>query len=400
MHKWIKFLLIVAACLQLSGCRKKAVQLLHPDVLAKASLQYYWKLPLDLDRRETIARMFRLDENLYCLTSRNRLITIDAAVGKLKWSHSIADAGHRVFRPTHADKVVLPEKVAGIKEILSPETASEPEPFDALLINTLSHVLVFDRNTGKLYRKIPLGFAANTAGESDGVYFYVGSARGWYYAVRLREAVKAWWHSAEDMIHVPVKYFDGSIYVADQAGSLIATRTGEVGKKSWTRTFNGSVAGEFHVDKRGCFVSCEDRRVYALDLLTGENLWAQPFVCRGVPQDDIQVAENTIFQFAERDKLYAINLTTGKERWSKAGGRKVLAAFDGEVYLLNVNNTLLIVDEVLGTVKTSLPMTGWEIFAPDLSTPAIYVASRDAEVACIRKIAAGRLTPEMLAEKP
>ena len=74
----------------------------------------------------------------------------------------------------------------------------------------------------------------------------------------------------------------------------------------------------------------------------------------------------------------------------------MLAAFDGEVYLLNENNTLLIIDEMLGTVKTSMPLTGWDLFVANTSTPAVYLASKSGNLACIRKTTAGHLTPEML----
>ena len=61
---------------------------------------------------------------------------------------------------------------------------------------------------------------------------------------------------------------------------------------------------------------------------------------------------------------------------------------------------MLVVDEVLGTVKTSLPLTGWELFAGNTTKPAIYVATKTGKLACIRKLAAGRLTPGLLRKTP
>lgn len=397
MRELIRCILIVSAFLGFGGCAPKGLPLqIDAGVLEKAGLQYYWKVQLGLVRGENLSQVMRLDENLYCLTDQNRLIAIDAGRGLVKWSTSVAGPGETVFSPTHANNVRLPEKVGGIKDILSSESIPESKAFDAVMINTLSHVLVFDRSNGKLYRKIQFGFAASTAGVSDGKVFYVASTKGWYYAIRLREAVQSWWRSAEDMISAPVKYSAGYVYVADEAGTVIASSTQQSGRKQWVRKLNGAVTAEFHVDARGCFVPCDDQRLYAFRAIDGKKLWDRPFVCEGPLQDPVQVAENTAFQFARGDKFYAINLTTGKARWTKPDGRIVLAAFDGEVYLLNSRNTLMIIDEMPGTVKTSLPMTGWDVFAPNVSAPSVYVASRGGAVACIRKITAGRLSPEML----
>jgi len=397
MRQFSRVLAAAVVIVSLAGCaRQQGVQRLHSDVLAKAGLQYYWQSSLKLPAGESVERLILLDENLYCLTSRYRLVAVDAAVGTFKWRREVAELGQTVFRPTHAENLTMPEKVGGINDILSPDETVDLRTFDAVLINTLDYVLVIDRKTGKLYRKINFDFAANGGGASDGVSFYVGSTRGWYHAIRLRQAVEEWWLSADALIAAPVEYFGEIVYVADTAGSVIATATGRRGEKLWVRKLTGSVTAPFHVDKRGCFVPCDDNRLHAIDRLSGRPLWKLPFVARGPLRDPVQVSDNTVFQFARGDKFYAINLVTGKPRWDRPDGRVVLAAIDGEVFLLNNSNTLLIIDEMLGAVRTSLPMTGWDLFARNTSAGAIYVATRDGRLACIRRLSAGHLTAEMM----
>ncbi len=398
MREWIKRVTIASAIMALAGCGGDPLppQLVHEDVLKSAGLQYYWQLQIGLEEDETVSQLTRLDENLYCLTSNNRMVVIDAAVGRVKWSHVIGTAAQKVFLPAHADSMTLPRKVYGIKEMLAPDAAPPDERFDALLVNTVSYVLVFDRNTGRLYRKVPFGFAANTAGASDGELYYIASVKGWYYAIGLREAVALWWLSSEDMIRAPVKYYSGVLYTADESGMLIATNTGPTGEKRWTQPLSGAITAEFFVDERGLFVPCDDNRIYAFDPMKGRKIWDQPFACQGPPRSAIQVAEKTLFQYAQQDRFYAINLATGKQRWSNENGRLVMAVIDGEVYLLDNNNTLLVVDEILGKIRTSLPMSGWELFATNVTSPALYAATKDGKIACIRKTSAGVLTLEML----
>ncbi|MCK4601807.1 MAG: PQQ-binding-like beta-propeller repeat protein [Phycisphaerae bacterium] len=396
-----RLVLLAAVCLTAAGCAKQVdvdpwAGLAHPDKLAAAELKYYWNLGLTLDDDECIAGLYQMDENLYCLTSRNVLIAVDAKRGVVKWACSVAEGGKPVFRPTHADGLAITEHVPGIGEMLSPKR-STGATFDAVLVNTLSYVLVLDRDTGRQYRKIALQHVANTGGASDGKYFFYGSTDGWCRAVYINEAEPAWGVSSDDVIKAPVRYYGGRVYFGSQDDRLYAVQVGVQPKKQWVSQLRGPVLAAFHVGRRGCFVPGGDRRIYALDKLTGRSIW-QPFVCRGRLVQPIQVTAATIFQYAEGDNFYAINRATGRARWTMPTGHKVLAAMDGDIYLLDSDGNLHIFDEILGPAggKTTLAMTGLELFVGNTTAAAIFAATRDGRLFCIRQLKAGYLTPEML----
>ncbi len=370
-------------------------QFVHAGVLAKASLRYYWDMKLSLDEGETVERMYLMDENLYCLTNENRLLVVDAAVGGVKWHARIANKDQTVYRPCHADNVVLPEKVSGIKEILNLAPEAQGELFDAVLINTLSKIFVFDRANGAKKREIQLNFPANTGGACDGELFYVASTKGWCHAFLLREAMRAWAISTAGLITAPIEYHAGHIYVASQDGSLYAAQAGRMNNIIWRRPLPAPITAGFGVDDRGCFVPCEDNRIYALNALTGEPLW-DPFICEGHLLEPIQVGVSTLFQRAEGDKFYALNLANGRLRWTRPAGRLILAVISGKAYLLDDTGALQVVDEVLGSVSASFPLTGMELFAANTTAPAIYVGNREGYLFCIRPRRAGRLTAQML----
>lgn len=398
--RWLTVALVASSSALWTGCAGRGQVNVGPEVLAKAGLQYYWTLSLDLDRGETIAWIQRIDENLYCLTNKNKLIALNASNGLMKWQLVVARPNATVFRPVHADGVSIGAQTGGIREILHPDKIKRLKPFDAVIINTLSKVLVIDRTTGQVHRDIPLDFAANTSVACDGQNIYAGSIKGWYYAIRIDAAVKDWWGAANDMITAPVVYFADRLYIADNSGLIFAVDVRHGGKKVWKRQLTGAVTAPFHVDGRGCFVASDGNRVYAFSLTDGRPLWSHPFVCQGPIRDATQVAANTIFQYARRDRFYAINIVTGRQRWSTPVGRKVLAVMDGEAYILSSAGNMLVADEVLGTIRTSLPMTGWDLFAANTTTPAIYVATGGGKLACIRKLSAGRLSPAELKAKP
>ncbi len=399
MGSWIKLLMVVAALGCLSGCTQSEdpmSRFVHKKVLARADLERYWNCKLPLQPGEQLNRLYLLDENLYGLTNTNRLLVLDAARGLFKWSYPLAKKEQTVFRPYHADRIMLPEEVPGMKGILDPKSEETSKAYDAVMINTLSEVRVFNRLTGKLMRTIPfLNFSANSGGASDGEFFYVASTRGNYHGFRLREAINAWTRSAASIINAPLECYAGLVYVASEDACIYAVLATDSHQLSWKQQMGGPVNAPFHVDDRGCFVACSDGRVYAFNPTSGALLW-EPFVCEGILSDPIQVGQNTVFQLSDSGRFYAINLVTGKVRWTRKGLRKVLTIIDGKVHLRDSNNNLVIIDEILGMAETSLPLTGLELFASNTDVRAIYAASRDGYVFCLRPLGAGHLSLEEL----
>ncbi len=389
---------VFVACLAVAGCGGNGIPdstngVMPASVLEKVELQCYWNVPVDLDRSERIEKLYLLDENLYCLTNTNRLIAVDAIKGLYKWSYQVADENQIVFAPSHSDKIVMSEKVSGIGEILSPQTI-EAEQFDAVVINSLNEVVVLNRKTGKQMRRIRLDFSASTDGATNGKVFYIGSSGGRYYGIDLQDAVRIWTLSTEDLLTAPVVYLGGRVYIAGEDGTFRATNvSGSRGEKLWIKQLGGAVTAGFYVDGSKAFVPCHDNRLYGLNTFDGGKIW-DPFISQGPLKQDLQVVDKSIFFYAERDSFYAIDSETGKKRWSVAEGRLVLMKLEGDVYLLDANKRVQIVDEITGAVSASFPLSGLDLFVGNTKVPAIYSATKKGRLVCIRPESAGHLKPE------
>jgi len=397
MRRWV--MILTLAWLIGTGCAPKTSDewagLVRPDTLEKANLSYYWHNRLELVRRERLTNVFLVEDRLYCLTSRNRLLALDAVNGVWEWSRPIATK-QAVFRPIHVDGVTLP--AAAVSEDYA------GEPFDAVMLNTLSNVLVLDRSNGKIVRQVEFDFAANTGGDSDGKYFYAASTNGWCYAINLTEGVRTWGLPTGRTISAPLRLYRDILCVGGEDNVFYAIQAGRYQRLIWSsenitsQPMLGPVTAEFYVGRRGCFVPCEDNRLYAYDRLTGRPLW-EPLVCQGPLRDPVAVAQDTVFQFARQDRFYAVDRHTGKTRWDMKDARVVLAAVKGrddQVYLLDKDGDLLIADEMTGEIILSLPMTGYDLFVQNASAPAIFAASKTGHIVCIRPKGAGALTAEIL----
>jgi len=394
--RWAALAAVLAA---MGGCKPAAPAAVQPvgdEVLNKADLQYYWQWQVLLEPGEQLQRVWLLDENLYFLTDRNRLIALDAAVGHTRWTLPVAPVQKRVFAPQHPiTSVSLTEKVAGMKEILNDRDYGKVETFRAVAINTIGNALLIDRATGKVYRDVPFDFTANTPTACDGKLLFVGSIRGWFYALRLRENVTSFWGSVDAMLVAPPAAMPGRLYVADMNGGVHAYEVGFQDKLVWEYATRGPISAPFHVDARGCFVGSEDRRLYAFDLTGGQMLWP-PVVCKGPLRDGVQAGANSLFPYARDDGLYAVDIVTGQVRWRLPEGRQVLAVAGDRVYVRDDQNHLRVIEEMTGKPVAVIPLTGYDLFASNATASAAYVATFDGRVACLRPLGAERLTAEQL----
>jgi outer membrane protein assembly factor BamB len=419
MHRPIGvFLILVALCF--TGCAPPGGEfagLVQPEMLAKADLQYYWHVRLQLDRGEEIARLYLVGERLYCLTDHNRLLALDAARGVWLWSQVLARPQQKVFAPVHADKVSIPARLRF--QPSRGEQAGPAKPFDAVILNTLSEIPVLDRSTGELVTRIPFDFPASTGGAVDAAvnaggqtgpveHYFLASSRGWYYGISLLSGLQEWGMSTGGFISASPVFYNGIVYVAGEDNVLYAVKAGRYAVALWnsrdltSQQMHGPVTASIYVDGRGCFVPCQDNRLYAFDRLTGRPLW-EPFVCQQPLQDPIQVGDNTIFQLARRDGFYAIDIANGQKRWSMPEGEMVLATMKdrtSRVYLLDSGKNLRVVEEMTGKVHVILPMTGLERFLPNATVPAIYAATRKGRIVCLRPSSAGYLMPEAFEHRP
>lgn len=408
---------VVAGCCLPTGCEEMALPPRQPGTvtyapgkaapraatkippraeLAKLGLDYYWEGKVRLEEGETLQRLHVMGQNVYCVTSNNRVTALDGFTGLPRWSFDDVRRREQIFRPYHLDKLVIPADPMTVQQMTDESYVPALVEFDAVLLNTVTQGIVIDRNKGTVYRQFDFDFPANTgcAGDEKSGYFFVASTKGWYYAIRLRENVALWWRKGEEFITSPLDARQLLLYVATEGGTFKARRIDRRGESVWAQKLEGPVTGAFHVGDRLIIVPCRDRRIYAFKADTGETEWQ--FYCRGPCETDVQVSERTVFQYASGDKLYAVNLANGQQRWANPAGRLVLAAYDGKVYFLDGKQQLQIADEILGTVAGWIPVTGFNAFAPNTTAKAIFACRPDGWVFCIRRRTDGHMTEEDL----
>lgn len=362
--------------------------------LEQVGLAYLWQNKVPLDGGERVSAIWHLDENVYCLTSTNRVLAFAALTGELRWSEAVAKPAQTVFRPCHVDGAMLPP-VLGSRAVMAQQ--ADRKPYDLVVFTTVTEAVVYDRHTGEFITKIDFTraeFAANTPAASDGERIYVGSVSGRIYALELETGLATWQQRTGSMISATPAVMNNRLYVASTDYAVHAIEIGsESGNKLWPQHGRHQAGGAFPSDivvsDQGIFAGNGDYNVYAIDPLSGRVIWR--FRCGRPVQHPVQVGANNVYALAQGDQFYAIDLATGERaRWTLPAGRRVLSEIDDTVYVLGKRNVLMEVDAMLGTVRTVIPMSGLDLFVPNVTTAAIYAASTDGLVCCLRPTESAR----------
>lgn len=382
-------------------------QSVKSEELAKADLSYYWRSAIALQPGEKITRIWHLDENVYVLSSTNRVRAFDAAVGRQKWSAVLGNPDQKVFTPCHTlMAVTLKAKPAAGDASAGGASAEQPKSAitDVVIFNTITSALVFERNSGTLIKTIDLaksGIAANSGGVSDGKLLYLGSIRGWYYAIDLALGFPAWSRTAGGMISANPVYHAGRLYIASrtsrdgQGGNLISCKGGATPETVWTRKADDSYVADFAVDDRGVFAGNRDYSVYAYHL-TGDSLWTNRFRTNGPISRAVLAGQSNVYASSDANRFYAIDLATGREKWALDAGGTIVMEAKNQAMVVTDRNELMVVDAAIGKPLAVVPMTGLTMFVPNTRVSAIFAAGSDGLLVCLRLREAGHVTLEML----
>lgn len=384
---------------QVEGLR--GVRVPHPDELAGMDLRYYWYFPsVALEDGETIRRLYRLDENLYCVTSENRVITYDARIGQFKWAKALDAPPMPIFAPCHADGAMLPPN-PGPHYAVNPPSDDSFDSHDLVIFCTLNEGIMLDRRTGEEIGRISFdraGFVANAGAAYQDDLLYVGTVRdqaigGQFHAMDMVTGLKEWGLNAYDTVSVQPQIFSDTVYVPTRGGQLVAYQTGIDEDQIWLQQVEAAFVGDFVVDRRGLFIGSRDYSVYAFDPFTGAQLWQHR--CEGPVAQAVTVGRANVYAYAEGDGFYAIDLATGGEKWTRPGRGRTLAEFDGSV-LLAEGGELILADTASGEIVGRAGTQGLSLFVAQAETDLAFAATPEGFICCIRPRSAGYVTPEDL----
>jgi len=372
----------------------------NQKMLGAIGFQYYWKNETGLPLRagEDIQGLFLRDENLYLVSSFNDAYACDAQVGTYKWLANVAPIEETLFDPVNIPEAHLTRELGDNDMLLHPPAISSIPAFPASIFCTGSRITVVNRDNGVIYRNYPFKQFASmcrAATTPDGIYVCAASPNKLLYGIDLLCGVKTATVEIKAQVKAPPCIYGEYLYIGTRDSRILKISVGAEMNIARTLELRGPVLHQFHVDGRGVFVAAEDKRFYGLNPITLEHMYTSIYL-GGRPAGPMQIGQTLAFQRVHGHGIQAIDFLKGKKLWSKSNGIKVIGVDANEVWILDKSRNLLIVEAQSGRQKQSAPIRGFDFYASNTITPAIYTATEDGKFFCITKKKKGYINLEQL----
>jgi len=185
---------------------------------------------------------------------------------------------------------------------------------------------------------------------------------------------------------------EDSISMAD---TVIAQDT-QTGKRLWSLRI-GDIFGEPVLDGDRIYVGTDAATMLCLNM-TGANRVAWRFDAGASMRGTPAVAGDSVYVAAENGFIYSLNKQTGKRKWSyqvKEGEPRALQMFstptiaDGILYVGAANRYLYALNAETGGLVWRYRLSDWVRARPVAQDGAVYVATLDGTVSCLRSGASG-----------
>ncbi|WP_237291732.1 outer membrane protein assembly factor BamB family protein [Streptomyces sp. Sge12] len=157
----------------------------------------------------------------------------------------------------------------------------------------------------------------------------------------------------------------------------------------WTHTTIGPVRTTPAVVDGTVYIGSYDKKVYALDAVTGTPRWTHTTssgfwarLAERVVSSPV-VVDGTVYIGSGDKKVYALDAATGTPRWTHTAGDWVLSSptvVDGTVYVGSDDCRVYALDAATGTPRWTHTAGGWVRSSPTVVDGTVYVGSNDCRV--------------------
>jgi outer membrane protein assembly factor BamB len=428
--------------------------------LDRLDAQAYWSLGLPLDRGESVQRTAGLDDNLYILTSSNRVFAVHAATGVLRWTRILADADKAIRGPAHNDDYVFfttggtvvalnrqtgdaasnPRKLSGVVIEVQHDWATisigydhgvRPEDvFEVWRLNEygavsgepiaeLTVTSARDRTSrGRLRRlaslmsarpgdrvdasvvlplaEIKLPFAASCAAVADAKRIYVGAANQRFYSLDIFGGFQHWQLMTPGTVSATPVNAFGQLYVAGQDGRVVCCRKDDRAR-NWVFHTEGPVFADPLVTAKYVFVASSDRSLYCLDRITGRRQWRVRF--DAPPAQPPGEANGRVYQAVPGEGVFALDAADGRELWRTDEPGQFLGQFIDDILVLSgqADPRILRIVAETGRVRDRVSASQVRFATAYPADQSVILAGASGRLLCMRPRSAPRLKPAALA---
>lgn len=336
--------------------------LVDRPAVSAAGLTIYWDRSVTLQKDEQTDRMTRLGANLYVLTNKGRVITVDAATGVQRWTRTLADPGIRIAGPSDGPGKVYFTTIEGIQS--------------------------YDPATGKSYGNWRGKFAATTPVAADGEMLYTGNADSRVAAVRLKDMETLWQFMTDGLVTSAPILVGSNLFAVSEGGKIYAAEKKDKDQLWPIQDLNSPVKAAPAVYGQSLFVGTAHQSLFCYDLATGQRRWQARLP--GPLYIQPKVTSRALYQPIEAFGVFCIDPANGHVRWTAAEGEDLLAEQGDIVWLMSNQAAMIGVDPKDGHIRREVPCMA-EMWVSNQTDDAIFLGSGRGQLMCVRPRGAGFL---------
>ena len=330
--------------------QEPADQLVSPLLLRHAGLDIGWTKDLFVKKDETLERIEIYKNYLIVITSQNFLYCLNRNSGDLVFSLSVAEEGLPIHGPSFYENTML-FMVGNQLEVIDME------------IGRISHSRNFHLiGNSSVYKPV----------RNDKLFYILGSNKR-LHALDAEQTALMFQATSDDDVMINSVYADNEYLVfATITGHIIRIKIDKP-EKIWEYEVGG-IDTPMVRDANSIYISSLDRKLYKLDIETGENRWLTSALIGEALRTPPRIGENVVYQYAGVKGFFAVDKATGRKKWQLKNGFDLLAEKGGKAYCLTKKSRLVVMDNAAESKIFSLNMADVDIGVANTVDSKIYVA--------------------------
>jgi outer membrane protein assembly factor BamB len=343
------------------GAQRSSTWLISSELLEHANLKMLWQRQLPIKEKESLEQLFIVGNQIYALSSRNYMVSLDRESGDVIFSKEIAPAGFAML---------------GL------------DLYSNMLISTIGGRLIeIDPASGTQRRARDLAIGITCPAARNSRYYYLAGMDKRLHILHEENLVQVFEVSAENESRITSVVADESSVVFATDGGNIISIMPNMPKRLWQFDARAAIAGDIVKDGGSLFFASKDTNVYRLDIydLRKPQL-AWKFQAESVLDRAPRVTPRVVYQYAFGKSLTAINKRTGESIWSLPGGLDLLAEAAGKAYVITDEKTLVVMDNYTAKKLYWVNCATVTLHAANTVDSKIYIGAEAGRVACLEPV--------------
>lgn len=228
----------------------------------------------------------------------------------------------------------------------------------------------------------------------DGELVYISGYDGKIYALNTIAGAERWIYPRQGNLHSFIGGLvldEGKLYIGS-VGGIIYNLNAETGDLIWEFETGEQLWATPAINDDILYIGSFDKKLYAIDINSGEEKWEQPFEAEG-PIISTPLIENGVVYIGSFDRhIYALDAESGELIWqypeSEGNGENIPqkwfwaspVMYKNMIYAANTDGKVYVIDNQDGNLIATIDLESAISSTPAIASNRLYIATEDGDI--------------------